>query len=138
MKFKKRIFLPLTICFFILLSIQNVILANTEGDALKETKIAYDICKEAKIESFGFSIQEDDVYGVYLSVKFKNISNQPERFKITLETSDGIVVGSYVPRSGKPPVKLEVGNNWEGNFPLPMKVVPEEIVIYIEIVDFYD
>lgn len=139
MRFIYKIFLPLVVFLFMVIVLQGGILANTGQNNDQSTLIKYNICEEAKIVYFGFSIQEDEpLYGFHLLLEFLNTSSESERFKVTIEVSGGIVVGSYVPRSGIPPIKMDAGEIWTGKFPLPIQEIPKEIIVNIEKIDFYE
>jgi hypothetical protein len=111
---------------FILIAVFTVSCANQAGSrnamaAAESGGIGYIVPATAEITKVSYYL--DDYKGkktIFFEISLKNISDQPKRFKVTVDIPNGPSSAYYYPESGKPPV-LKPGE---------LHVKPMPMVIY--------
>ena len=101
-----------------------VVVLSAAGAALAqktdcESKITFTVCKDAAIESFSCSVKDykKKFPSIHYAVELKNVSDQPQRFRINIFLPDGKAVGGLMPRKGDPPV-LKPGETVKAEYPV--------------------
>lgn len=99
-----------------------------------DAEISWDVASEAEVSLFKCYI---DKYkkkheSIHYTIVVKNISNEPQRYRVNIFIPEGRAVGGLLPRKGKPPV-LKPGE--EAKFTYPMKnfaQIPESMDVVIQ------
>ena len=105
--------------------------------AAPKDKLFYSVTPEAELVDFACyfaKYKKQDSLFFYVTVK--NISKEPQRFRVNIFLDNGKAVGGLVPRKGKPPV-LKPGAQATVKYPVQgMNAKASSVTIYVKKASF--
>ena len=105
------------------------------GPVACNTKIKWDVAKEADITFLNCSIKEYSGWKrsvLHFEVGVKNKSDQPQRFRVQIMLpAEGVAGGGLLPTKGKPPV-LEPGKGAKAIYPVNLEKVPKKVTVVVK------
>ena len=100
-----------------------------------ESKLAKDIAPEAALENLSCSFKKyEGKNTLHFTVAVKNVSNQPQRYRVNLFMDNGKAVGGLIPRTTKGGL-VEPGKSMSFTYPVvDMPVSPKAMTLIIKTV----
>jgi hypothetical protein len=93
----------------------------------------YDITAKADVKIGFYLKQWQGKPNLHIEIRLKNLSDKPERFKVTFDLADGPSVVAYIPVEGNPMV-IQANGEFTGTYPLFYGSFPREFDVKVETV----
>lgn len=108
--------------------------ATTEKKGKTSPAVTYEVCPSAKVTTMETFMKKSKFSGgpkLHVKVGVTNISDKPQRYRVSIFLPDGASSGGFFPRKGKPPV-LKPGQEKVRTFPMYFNSIPDAFTIRVE------
>ena len=126
-----RILLITVVATGLILSIGSATAAEKGGKSFQAT---FEACPTAQITAFECFLKQSKFSGgpkLHVKLDIKNISEKPNRYRVSIFLPEGASAGGFYPRKGKPPV-LKPGEVKSRTFPMYYEDFPDSLTIRVE------